>query len=345
MLATGCVLASCSTTNYAVRVGNAEYSQTQLVSQINAFYASPSISGNLTSGVNGTPGTKPTQVSAGVANSDISFLVVEQLLKVYHAKVNSFERTIAQNEIDSSLTSTGQAARVDPIFKKFLIDESAASIALGASEGRVSLNAKIVEKYYYSHPDLFKQVCLQDALFQTQSQAQNAVNTIKAGSSFGSAIAGSSQSSATNPSPTCGSYAALSPNIVSAISTLQPGQVSPPQPVSGPPSTGSPVTTGYVIYYEVSIAPPAKYGPTDIPIASTTMLENSSRVPITNLIDNAVKSYVLKAAISVNPADGILKIGKLYPLGYTVTAPQGPAANLLPTTTTTLAAPSTTPLG
>ncbi len=344
-------LSSCSVTPYGVKVGTSQYSQSQLITQINEFYASPGISGNLVAGgISVTPGTRPTQVSAGIADTDISLLAVNELLRERHVSVTSYVRSIATSELITSLGSQssqgGQIGKLDPGFKKFLVDESAASLALGAAIERISLTKKSVTSYYESHPQIFRQICLQDALFSTQAEAQSAIGKIQGGSSFASSVTGAVESTASNSTPSCGSLAGLSPNIASAVSSLSPNQVTPPIAVSAPPSSGSPVTTGYVIYYLISSSFPSAISQSLLPLATTTMLQRSSPTPITSLINYAVKHYILRTQVLVNPADGIFVKGSSYTLGYTVKAPQGPATNLLPSSTTTSApGPNTNPLG
>ncbi|HUY86687.1 MAG TPA: peptidyl-prolyl cis-trans isomerase [Acidimicrobiales bacterium] len=340
---------ACSSTTYAVSVNGIQVSQSEMITQVREFQASPALSG-ITSKPKAAKAASilPTKVTAGLASSQIANILINVILKRRHLHITAFERSLAKSQISLTLASSGRSSAlsgIDPGFEKILVEQSAASIALEASLGNITITESSVQRYYQANSDQFTNACIEDALFSTQADALGAAAAIQGGATFQSATTNALQSSGGTSTPDCGLLAPLPSQLRQELLSTPVGEVSQPVQVAGTASAQSPAASGWAIFEVLSKSPPVQFTNAAAPSVVSAMLQAATSSSPSNMLNSAIKSAGLAADISVNPADGVLSMGSKYTYGFNVSAPGSPPAKSTPSITTLPTQPGSAPAG
>jgi hypothetical protein len=329
--------AGCDISPPAATVNASEISQNQLETTLSDVLHSAyarcalQIQGQLPSTSNGTGSNT---VSAQLASYELSNAILEELvaqdLGSRHMHLTSADLAAAKADYVSQLELSATAGpspcgisgadlygRLPSRYAAGQVEVLAGEERLAAAVEHVDLSTPSLERYYLSHPGQFSQVCLSDIAVATQAQAQSVLGSITSGATTFSQAARQlslDTSTAANGGalPCVLSSEIQNTSLLSAISTLAPGQVS--QPVADQTSTGQ---TVYLLF-QVDGRPLVPFASAEPRVRETLLSQNSS--PLTKEFGRITAD----AHVSVDP-----RYGTWSKLRGVITPPNGPPSRFV----------------
>lgn len=271
LLAVGATCTGCDVSPPAATVDGTTITQSQLGSQLsqiaNNQYALCAIElqgANLTS----VTGAGDSTVSSEFAAYELSTMVLNTLigkdLAQLHHSVTQRDLVTATTDLatqfdsaSASASSSGGSSCAQQLTGAQLIEHLPAAFTaqavrsladeeqLAVAVAHVDLSQGALERYYLSHPTDFAQTCISDIEVTSQTQAQQILASISAGTSTfadearQNSIDTQTASNGGAVTPCFTSTELQSSSILSQVSSLQIGQVS--QPIQATTSSGSTV--------------------------------------------------------------------------------------------------------
>jgi parvulin-like peptidyl-prolyl isomerase len=208
-------------------------------------------------------GAGDSTVSSELASYELSTLILDQLIAQdlgrRHRPVTASELSTAREDLvaqfESSISSgssscpaqvTGQQLfrRLPPGFSSEQVGYLADEEQLAVTVTHVDLSTEALERYYLTNASQFAEVCLSDIVVASQAQAESILGAVSSGAATFAAEARQSSTDTQTAQnggaiPCVASSEVQNPTIISAISSLAPGQVS--QPVQSTTSSGATV--------------------------------------------------------------------------------------------------------
>ncbi len=344
---------ACTATPYAAIINGKVIPQSELMSELNYYKSVPtsSAAGSSSANVNGQGYSTFNMGSAeGALTGEIEAVLVKQLMVKYHAVTTPFEEQLGEALFNQSQTNSQAYMAFPAPYRKILAGRVANQFALQSAYTGVDLTPSGVQSYYDSHTKEFASICLQAISFDSQQDAQAALDQVNSGKlSFdklyqdeNQALAALQSGGSTSPTAVdglsgiqqatqagCAYYSQVASQLAPFFTTIAKGEVS--NKVVG--SQQGP------LILQISADSPS-------PASSVLGLIVQSIIsPTLQKVDSLIALSARRANAFVNPRDGSYKAAAVAqlaatPIGFTVVPPASPSVKFLPPSVT-LVNPST----